>query len=180
MTDDKNEYAQRAWLECEPYIRRLCEFKLKSRPDRVDDCVSEVFLDYALALENGKNIENPKAWLTRVAANKIKDIYSQSRREAARITSLEEQTEESAYTKDVFDEAFYISDEKLHEFKGRILSLLTESERKLLSDRYSLKKSVSQIASECATSENNIYQRLFRLRIKTKMLIDKVLTESES
>lgn len=59
------------WHEFEPYIRKLCEYKLQSLPNHIDDCVQEVFLDLTDALHKGKKIEYPKAWLTKVANNKI-------------------------------------------------------------------------------------------------------------
>lgn len=55
--------------------------------------------------------------------------------------------------------------------------MLSEKERELLNDRYKLKKSIAVIAKEQGTTENNIYQKLFRLKQKTQMLIKKVLDE---
>ena len=62
------------WAEYEPYIRKLCKYKLNSMPDCIDDCVQDVFLDLSVALNEGKTINNPKAWLTTVTNNKIKDL----------------------------------------------------------------------------------------------------------
>lgn len=180
MSEDKNESVEKIWLEYEPYIRRLCKFKLRSIPHEADDCVSDVFLDFSAAVNNGKIIENPKAWLTKVASNKIKDIYSHRKRESERIISLEEEAGEKSDSKDILDEAFSISEERIIELKDEILSLLTEKERSLLFDRYSIKKSVTQIAKEQGVSENSISQRVFRLKVKIKMLIEKVLNETEN
>jgi len=41
-----------------------------------------------------------------------------------------------------------------------------------------LKKSISQIAEEYNTTENNIYQKIFRLKTKAKMIIDEVLNKN--
>lgn len=180
MSEDKNESVEKIWLEYEPYIRRLCKFKLRSIPHEADDCVSDVFLDFSAAVNNGKIIENPKAWLTKVASNKIKDIYSHRKRESERIISLEEEAGEKSDSKDILDEAFSISEERIIELKDEILNLLTEKERSLLFDRYSIKKSVTQIAKEQGVSENSISQRVFRLKVKVKMLIEKVLNETEN
>lgn len=65
-------------------------------------------------------------------------------------------------------------------YKERILDLLTESERSLICDRYELNKSIKIIAADRNTTENNIYQKLSRLKIKTKMLINKVLNEQNA
>ena len=44
--------------EYEPYIRKLCKYKLNSMPDCIDDCVQDVFLDLSVALNEGKTMIN--------------------------------------------------------------------------------------------------------------------------
>lgn len=165
------------WQEHEPYIRKLCTYKLKSLPDYVDDCVQDVFLDLSDALDKGKTIEYPKAWLTRVANNKIKDLYTQTKRDSNRLVSFESQDFDNAYSTVVYDEYFAITDAKISILKEKVINMLDEKEKQLLYDRYSLKKSISQIAKEHNTTENNIYQKIFRLKAKTKVLIEKVINE---
>ena len=81
--EDKNKkLIEKMWQEYEPYIRKLCNFKLKSLPYYIDDCIQDVFLDLSDALNSGKQIEYPKAWLSKVANNKIKDIYAQAKKES--------------------------------------------------------------------------------------------------
>lgn len=165
------------WQEHEPYIRKLCTYKLKSLPDYVDDCVQDVFLDLSDALHKGKVIEYPKAWLTKVANNKIKDIYAQAKKEAEKIVPFESQNLDNTYSGVVHDEYFPIQDEQIPFLKEKVINMLDDKEQQLLYDRYTLKKSISIIAKEHNTTENNIYQKLFRLKQKTKMLIEKVLNE---
>ena len=64
------------WAEHEPYIRKLCTYKLKSLPEHIDDCIQDVFLDLSDAFDKGKIIEYPKGWLTKVANNKITEIQT--------------------------------------------------------------------------------------------------------
>lgn len=165
------------WQEHEPYIRKLCTYKLKSLPDYVDDCIQDVFLDLSDALHKGKVIEYPKAWLTKVANNKIKDIYAQAKREAEKIVPFESQNLDNTYSGVIHDEYFSIEDEQIPILKEKVINMLDDKEQQLLYDRYTLKKSISIIAKEHNTTENNIYQKLFRLKQKTKMLIEKVLNE---
>lgn len=159
------------WHEHEPYIRKLCRYKLSSMPDCIDDCVQDVFLDLTAALKDGKSINNPKAWLTVVTNNKIKDLYSKAKKEADIFVELSAESEKTGSE----DEYFPVSDEELLSVKGRVLSQLSSTEQELLKCRYVLRKSVSEIAQASCTTENNIYQRLFRLRVKVKMLIEKEL-----
>lgn len=175
--DYNKKIVNELWQEHEPYIRKLCTYKLKSLPDYIDDCIQDVFLDLSDALNKGKVIEYPKAWLTKVANNKIKDIYNQAKRDAEKIVPLESQNLDNTYSGVVYDEYFSIEDEQIPVLKEKVINLLDDKEQQLLYDRYTLKKSISIIAKEHNTTENNIYQKLFRLKQKTKMLIEKVLNE---
>ena len=175
--DYNKKIVNELWQEHEPYIRKLCTYKLKSLPDYVDDCVQDVFLDLSDALDKGKTIEYPKAWLTKVVNNKIKDIYTQAKKESEKIVPLESENFDSSYYGVVNDEYFTIEDEQIPVLKEKVINMLDDKEQQLLYDRYTLKKSISVIANEHNTTENNIYQKLFRLKEKTKMLIEKVLNE---
>ena len=174
---DNKKLVGALWLEHEPYIRKLCTYKLQSLPDYIDDCIQDVFVDLSYALDKGKIIEYPKAWLTRVANNKIKDIYTQAKRDSERLISIESEDFDNTYLGVVHDDPFAIDDVQIPIIKEKVINMLDNNERQLLYDRYSLKKSISQIAKEYNTTENNIYQKIFRLKAKTKMLIDKVLNE---
>lgn len=175
--DYNKKIVNELWQEHEPYIRKLCTYKLKSLPDYVDDCVQDVFLDLSDALDKGKTIEYPKAWLTKVVNNKIKDIYTQAKKESEKIVPLESENFDSSYYGIVNDVYFTIEDEQIPVLKEKVINMLDDKEQQLLYDRYTLNKSISVIAKEYNTTENNIYQKLFRLKQKTKMLIEKVLNE---
>ncbi len=172
---DFNKTAYDIWNANEPYIRKLCTYKLQSLPDYIDDCIQDVFVDLSDALSKGKTIEYPKAWLTKVANNKIKDIYNRTKRESEKIVSIDSQKYDNSYFAIVYDEHFIIDDNQILELKENIINMLDKNEQQLLFDRYTLKKSVSKIAKEQGTTENNIYQKLFRLKTKTKMLIEKAI-----
>lgn len=175
--NDNKKMVTELWQDYEPYIRKLCTYKLKSIPDYIDDCVQDVFLNLSDALNKGKIIEYPKAWLTKVANNKIKDIYNQAKKEAEKIVPLESQNLDNTYSGIVYDEYFEIKDEQIPFLKEKVIDMLDEKEKRLLYDRYVLNKSIIQIAKEHNTTKNNIYQKLFRSKQKTKMLIEKVLNE---
>lgn len=175
--DYNKKIVNELWQDHEPYIRKLCTYKLKSLPDYVDDCVQDVFFDLSDAINKGKTIEYPKAWLTKVANNKIKDIYAQAKKEAEKIVPLESENFDSSYYGVVNDEYFTIEEEQIPVLKEKVINMLDDKEQQLLYDRYTLNKAIPIIAKEHNTTENNIYQKLFRLKQKTKMLIEKVLNE---
>ena len=175
--DYNKKMVNELWQEHEPYIRKLCTYKLKRLPDYIDDCIQDVFLDLSDALNKGNVIEYPKAWLTKVANNKIKDIYAQEKKESEKIVLFESKNLNSSYYGVVNDEYFTIEEDQIPVLKEKVINMLDDKEQQLLYDRHTLKKSISVIAKEHNTTENNIYQKLFRLKQKTKMLIEKVLNE---
>lgn len=175
--DYNKKIVNELWQEHEPYIRKLCTYKLKNLPDYIDGCIQDVFLDLSDALNKGKVIEYPKAWLTSVANNKIKDIYAQAKKDSERLILLDSQNLDNTYSGVIYDEYFTIKDEEIPVLKENVINMLDDNEQQLLYDRYTLKKAISIIAKEHNTTENNIYQKLFRLKQKTKMLIKNVLNE---
>lgn len=159
-------------------VRKLCRFKLKSCPNEIDDCIQETFTAFAVALDKGEEIKNPKAWLLKVANNIIKDIYSKNAKHRKRIISLNENTDnEDFYYSMTFEQSSDLDEETVKTYKGYIIGLLSEDERNLIYDRYELNKSIKKMASERGTTENNMYQRFSRLKIKIKILISKALDE---
>lgn len=175
--EDNNKIINTLWQEYEPYIRKLCTYKLKSLPDYVDDCIQDIFLDLSDALNKGITIEHPKAWLTKVANNKIKDIYTKAKKNVEKFLPFESQNLDKTYSGVVYDEPFSVEDEQILFLKERVINMLDEKERKLLYDRYTMKKSVIEIAKEHNITVNNMYQKLFRLKQKTKMIIERILNE---
>lgn len=175
--DYDKKAVEEIWQEYEPYIRKICNYKLNSLPDYIDDCVQDVFLDLADTLNKGKVIEYPKAWLTKVVNNKIKDIYKQTKKDAEGLIPFDRQNLDNSHSGTVYDEHFSVGEEQIAALSEKVLNMLDEKERQLLLDRFKLEKPIFVIAEEHNTTENNIYQKLFRLKQKTKMLVQKVLDE---
>ena len=72
--------AEAVWAANEPYIRRICAYKLSSHPHEAEDAVQEIALAFFEAIRKGTQIRDPKKWLTVVASNIIKDSRSLLRR----------------------------------------------------------------------------------------------------
>ncbi len=153
--------AEKIWLEHQSYIRKFCEYKLKSTPDLIDDCMQEVFLALLRALMDSKKIDYPKAYLTKIALNKINDIYKTEEKSKANIVPFEE----NSVTATVEFE-LPVSDEEIDKYANKILTSLTDSERKLIEDFYIKKIKQKDIASELNISENALRQQVFRLKHK--------------
>ncbi len=174
MSDNK-DIVDAIYNEYEPYIRKVCFYKLKDLPDKIDDCVQETFKILLEALNSGTDIKNPKAWLTSVAINVIKDTYKELDKENSIIDFSCEALNSISFSNTDEDRIFAVDDEQILMYKERIIMLLNDDERSLIHDKYTLKKSIKLMAAERNTTENNMYQKFTRLKHKIRMLIQKVL-----
>ena len=140
--------AERLWHEHEPYVRKICEKKLKSAPDIIDDCIQETFTALVEYLDKGKAIKNPKAWLGRVVNNIIADAYRYLKKEKETLVEFTPVNVDKAYSSNIDNDELLLTDDDttLLKFKEQIISQLNEEETFLLYERYTLKKSISQIA----------------------------------
>lgn len=179
ITLDMNErerdmqLADKLWREYEPYIRKLCNYKLNRHKEYIDDCVQDVFAALVEAIHKGTKIEYPKTWLTTVTNNMIKDIYSLASKTSDKVISLSEKDliDDNYFWNDTAFENSNISEEQILSVKEEIIQMLNEDEQLLLNERFEQKLSIAFIARRYNTTENNIYQKLFRLRSKCRKLI---------
>lgn len=153
------------WNEYEPYIRKLCTYKLSSMPDHIDDCVQESFKALLAEMTDGTVIKYPKTWLSIVANNKIKDLYSQTKIESGIFVPLTDPASNTAsYIEPIQDDE--VSEEKIDDYLKQILDGLTPDERELFEDRYVKHIKEKTIARKRGVTENLIQQQVFRLKRK--------------
>ncbi len=159
------EIAEKIWQENEVYIRKLCNYKLSSHPDLIDDCMQDVFLALITAVHDEKEINNHRAWLTKVTVNKINDIYREEKKKNENQVSLEEETVtltsdfDYSYTED-------ITEKELDKHLETILQSLSDNEKTLIEDFYQNNLSGREIAEKLGITETNLRQQIFRLKRK--------------
>ena len=168
---------EQIWREHEAYIRKFCEYKLQSQKDLVDDCVNDVFLSLLEALKNNKEITYPKAWLTKVANNKITDIYRNNEKQSEREVALNEETVTETYC-DTYNFQ-NVTDEQIEKIKETVLNELDEIDRNLIECYYTKNMKIKDLASEFNLSESNVKQKLFRARKSIIYLSKKELEKYE-
>ena len=168
---------EQIWCDYEAYIRKFCEYKLQSQKDLVDDCVNDVFLSLLETLKNNKEITYPKAWLTRVANNKITDIYRNNEKQSEREVALNEETVTKSYC-DTYNFQ-KVTDEQIGKIKENVLNELDEIERNLIECYYTKNMKIKDLASEFNLSESNVKQKLFRARKSIIYLSKKELEKYE-
>lgn len=164
------EIAEKIWHEHEKYIRKFCSYKLSSHPDMIDDCMQDVFLALLNKLGDNGEIQYPKAWLTKVASNKIKDIYESEKIKSENQVPYNEEYVTKSYS---FEES--LCEEDLEKHLEAILEKLDEKEKKLLEDFYSENIPQKEIAEKLGITENNVRQQIFRLKRKITAIIRTIL-----
>ena len=157
------QLADKLWREYEPYIRKLCNYKLNRHKEYIDDCVQDVFTALVEAIHKGTKIEYPKTWLTTVTNNMIKDIYEKASHNDKILPFDEKHIDVRLQDSIDYEE---LSEQDIDKYLSQIIDYLTEYERKLFIDFYLNNRKQSELAKERGISENLIQQQVFRLKRK--------------
>lgn len=165
------QLAYKLWYEYEPHIRKLCNYKLSIHKEYIDDCVQNVFTALVEAVHKGTKIEYPKAWLTTVANNMIKDIYEQSGRDDKLLPFDEKHIDVQLQCTIDYES---LSEQDIEKYLSQIIEFLNEYEKKLFQDFYLNQKKQSELAKERGITENLIQQQVFRLKQKIIKFINQL------
>ena len=157
------------WLENEPYIRKICTYKLSSHPHEIEDAVQEVALAYFDTVQKGTELREPKKWLTVVASNVIKDVYQRLSTETRRLVPVDEEAVQSLPAPEEPEE---IPESVLLHCKTAFLASLTEDERTLFRLRFVKRMKLKTIAQKMGISEGNVKLRIFRMKRKAKKYVN--------
>lgn len=172
--EKKNEaelVAEQLWREHQGKIRSLCEFKLRSCPDEVDEVISEAYLSLCIKLNEGK-ISNPKAWLYSTVNNMIKITYKEQAKNRANIVSLDAagaNMHNLIYITADFTEK-NLSNDEIDILKEQVLSSLPPDDRRFIEMIYDEHLKYKKIAEILNTTENAVKQRSYRVRGEIKKL----------
>lgn len=167
------------WNRYETGVRRLCEYKLKSNPNDIEDVVSETFLILCKAIEDEVEIKNYGGWIYAVANNLIKQLYEKNNDEKEILVSFSESDEEFYDIKVGYDlEDKLISDEEIEELKEEIINSLSPSEKTIIRLFHEEKIKMKEIAEVLNISESAVKQKHYRTVRKIKKAVKELLGES--
>ena len=170
MPETKNSLPPEAeWQANEAYVRRICAYRLSSHPGEIEDAVQEAALAYFDAVQRGKEIREPKKWLTVVTANIVKDVYRRLSAETRRLVPVENETVQSLPAP---EEPEALPEKVLLQCKNTFLASLSEEEQTLFRLRFVKRMKLKAIAGQMGISEGNVKQRIFRLKRKAKRFVD--------
>ncbi len=165
-------FDDKMWKECFAGIKKLCEYKLRSCPDEIDNVISDVYLAFVIEIHNNKVPDNPQAWLYSVANNIIKDKYSQLNKQnhfSISISSHDIEAMELTVFPDLSDAM--ISDADITLMADKIFSQLSQEEQQILTYFHYENKSMKEIADIINKSESAVKQKHYRLCLKVRRLI---------
>lgn len=156
-------------------VKRICEYRLRNRPDAVDDCVQDVFLTLFQKLRDGGKIENYQAWLYATAGNLILNAFKSEKSEKAGMLKYYEENRGKPLSYSKENMVFKQSEDEIMRLKDRVVDALTPEEQRLFHDRFVLRKSYEQITEEYAVNKNTAYQRVFRLQTRIRIIVKKLI-----
>ena len=169
--NNENQLCEQIWKKYEPKIRRICEYKLSSCPDEIDEVISQTFLALCAKLSED-TIENPQAWLYATANNIIKMTYEAQNRNKKKLISLDtgitdaNEQHNLIYSNDFLDKR--LSNDQIDILKAQVESELDYDELALIHLIHQKHLKYKEIAELMNSTESAIKQRSYRLRCKVK------------
>lgn len=177
QADKKEQLCIRLWNEYKDELTNMCQYKLSSHPDEVDDVIADTFYYLCVAVFEDRKIDNYRAWLSAVANNLIKKKYTElNKLKLKNITYNEEDIDTYGYIDDMILDSM-ISDSVIEAICDTIIHELSPSEQKLYHYVYVDKLKMKEIAVLMDITEANVRQRNHRLTKKLKTIIKKYLDE---
>lgn len=168
-TDTENmDFCEALWNEYEPKLRQLCQYKLASCPEEIDEAIGDAYLALCSAVSNGTELKNPKAWLFTITNNIIKLKYTEHNERKKNLVSFESVGCKLYYDIDFIDIKF--TDEVLYQIKDEIYNELLPAEQTLLILIYTKKLKYKEIARILHSTEKAVKQRHYRLKRKIKQI----------
>ena len=172
----KHELCKRLWLENEPKIRRLCEYKLSSHPDEAEDIIAETALILWTAIFEDTPIKYPNSWIYAVAGNLIKKKYTELKISKERKIPLDDKDPEMHELAVGYDyDSRLVPDDLIERFSVHAEPLLKDDEKQLYQYVYEDKLKMKEIAVLMSSTESAVKQRNYRLTRTLKRLIKEFL-----
>lgn len=139
-------------------IYKYCYYKLGYHREDAEECTQEVFMILLIKWKSLSSHENIRGWLYRVADNVMRNYSRKSYKYKSELSVLEDISLNIKYNE--YDGAF------------DILSILTIAERNLLKECYLDKATAKELSDKYKISENAIYVKIHRIKIKLKKILD--------
>lgn len=163
-----DEICTKLWNENVCRIRKICQIKLRSYPDEIEDVLSEVFLAFCEKTSKNGIPEKPTAWLYGTLNNLINLKYREIYKFKSNNANLLDKEYELPFQEDVIEEK--IDEIYKNEIINKLKQLLTSDEYQLIQYIYFDKRKMREIAKILNTSEAAVKQKHYRICNKLRKI----------
>lgn len=163
-SNDKIKQRDEIWLENEEFLRRICNQKLSSCPQEIDDVLHDTYIALCDAFDDGRVIRNHRKWLIGTLMHKINKKYTEINNNKKKLVSMTDCETRLSYTMDM--DSVRVSDELTEEMANEIISSLSEKEQTLYHLIHDEHLKHKQIATMLGIRPGTVRERAYRLRHK--------------
>lgn len=174
VIDDKQELCRIMWLQHSDELKRLCERKLNSCRDEIDDVIADAFYYLCLNVFEGNIHTNASSWLFAVTNNLIKKKYTEINKRKQRHINFDEANMEQYDCYSTDDTVLFegkVSESIIDSLNIEIIDNLNPAEQQLYKYVYEEKLSLKEIAERMNLTYGAVKERNHRLSLKIKIMV---------
>ncbi len=174
VDNEKEELCKKMWLQHSDDLKKLCERKLNSCPDEIDDVIADAFYYLCVNVFEGNIHTNTSSWLFAVTNNLIKKKYTEMNRRKQRHICFDEADLElyDCYgTDDIVLFEGKVSESIIDSLNVEIIDNLNPADQQLYKYVYKDKLSLRKIAEKMNLTYGAAKERNHRLSQKIKIMV---------
>ena len=173
IDDDKRELCRMMWVQHSDELKKICEYKLSSCRDEIDDVIADAFYYLCLNICEDRIHTNVSSWLFAVTNNLIKKKYAEIGKKKHSHISFDEMSVEQYDSYISCDSLLFdgtVSDSIIAMFNLVLLDNLNPAERQLYKYVYKDKLRLKEIAEKMNLTYGAVKERNHRLSKKIKIM----------
>lgn len=171
MKISEDKFCTDLWYEYEPQLRKICETKMQSCPDDIDDIISETFLALCDKVSESGPPEKVRAWLYGTLYHFINSKYRTIYRTERKSVALHAKEYILPYDWDIENDIVEACDAE--STMKEINATLNEQERFLIQSVYGDGRKFKDVAEELNTTASAVKQKSYRVNIKVRKIASK-------
>lgn len=162
------------WLQHSEELKKLCERKLNSCRDEIDDVIADAFYYLCLNVFEDNIHTNTSSWLFAVTNNLIKKKYTEMNKRKQRHTCFDEENIEQYDCYSIDDDVLFegkVSESIIDILNIEIIDNLNPAEQQLYKYVYKDKLCLKEIADKMNLTYGATKERNHRLSQKIKIMV---------
>ncbi len=173
MNSEERIECEKVWNQYIALMHKMCNLKLQSMPDEIEDVISEVFLAFCEKVETSGFPQDSKKWLYGTLNNIILKRYRSAgykKEKTVDIPDIEGMKFNNDSKIEDIDDAFFVESIKKmcdEQLKGK--------EKQLFQYVFVDNMKMKDIAEVLHTSETAVRQKYYRLCLHIRKIVDKMM-----